>query len=168
MNKQEININTAIARRYLDTYHMLLPDEKIMFDCCCLPSFRWKAFYVQVFEENGIYRANCAYTQYRDYFGLNNYSQHFTTIEIINHRAKRGDVFCKSIFPDRKIIEELLQCANEYIYNEQPVNKHLTLDGITARIRLFENGSMTRDIVMIDPDNDVPLLDKILSLSETI
>ncbi|MBQ4312425.1 MAG: hypothetical protein II773_12640 [Oscillospiraceae bacterium] len=48
------------------------------------------------------------------------------------------------------------------------MKKRFTIDGITARIRFFENGSMTRDIVMIDPDDDLPLLDKILLLSDAI
>ena len=45
MNKQQVLENIEIARKHLDSFHLLLPDDKVIFDCYCLPSFRWKAFY---------------------------------------------------------------------------------------------------------------------------
>ena len=81
MDKVDILGNIGIARRYLGDYCLLVSDDKVVFDCYCLPSFRWKAFYAQVYVQNGIFRANCAYTRYADFWGLESYSVSFTSIE---------------------------------------------------------------------------------------
>ena len=108
MDKQQVLDNIKIARRYLDNFHMLLPDDKILFDCYCLPSYRWKAFYAQVCIERGVCRAYCSYTHYADYWGLESYSQHFLTIENKYHPGLKNDVICKCIFPDMDLINSIL------------------------------------------------------------
>ena len=81
MTRQDIIKNIDIARRYLNEYHLLLSDDEVLFDCYCLPSFRFKAFYAQISMKNGVYRANCAYTRYADHFGIESYSRHFIITE---------------------------------------------------------------------------------------
>ena len=168
MNKQQVLDNIEIARKYLESFHLLLPDDKLIFDCYCLPSFRWKAFYSQIYMTNGVYRANCAYTHYADYSGAESYSVHFSSIEKGRHTAKTTDVICKSIFPAPNIIGSLFKYANEITSIERPENESTVIDGITAGIRLYENGCMTRDICLIDPHDDLPLLDELLLFSDII
>lgn len=168
MLRQDIFQNINIAKNYLDRFHLLIPDEKIYIDCYCFPSFNWKAYYAQVYSENGIYSANCAYTHYADYYGLESYSQHFTAVENDKPPAKNTDIFCKCIFPDTKLINDLLTCAGEYTQTEHSAKGGIVIDGITAGIRLFENGRIARDICLIDPDDDPPLLDKLLTFSDVI
>lgn len=167
MDKQNVLDNIKIARRYLDSYHMLLPDESVIFDFYNLPSYNWKAFYAQIYKHNGIYRANCACTRCVDYIGIESYSSHFAAIDSDRHKAK-NDVFCKCIFPDPAIVNDLLACAMCHRQIDSAVNEHIVLDGITVGIRSFENGSISKDICLINPDDHDRLVDEILRFSETI
>ena len=168
MNKQEVLENIEIARQYLDSFHMIIPDDKILFDCYSLPPHTWKAFYAQIYETNGIYRANCAYTYYVDCIGIESYSVDFSSIEKEKHTAKKTDVICKSIFPDSDIANNLIKFANEFTSIERCDRESVVIDGITAGIRLFKNGCMTRDICIINPDDRLPLLEEILLFSGNI
>ncbi|MBR5165327.1 MAG: hypothetical protein IKW87_07205 [Ruminococcus sp.] len=168
MNKQQVLDNIEIARKHLLSLHLLLPDEKLLFDCYCLPSFRWKAFYSQIYMTNGVYRANCAYTHYADYLGVESYSVHFTSIAKDRHTAKTTDVICKTIFPAPDVIRALFKYANDVTSIDRFENESTVIDGITAGIRLYENGCMTRDICLINPHDDLPLLNELLLLSDTI
>ena len=168
MNKQQVTENIEIARKYLDSFHMLLPDDKLLFDCYCLPSFGQKAFYAQIYMTDGIYRANCAYTHYSDYSGIESYSCHFTTIEKKKHPAVKSDVFCKIIFPAPETVGSLISTAQEYAVKHDNYEEGTVIDGIIAGIRLFDNGTVIRDIVMINPDEPGPLLDEICSFSDMI
>lgn len=168
MTQQEIIENIEIARGHLGTYHLLLPDDEVLFDCYCLPSFRWKAFYAQVSVKNSVYRANCAYTRYADHSGLKSCSIHFTTIEKAEHPARKTDIFCKTIFPEAEAVDSLICAAQEYTDKATHPKGSMIIDGITAGIRLFDNGSIIRDIVLNDPDEPEPLLDKICAFSELI
>ncbi|WP_278245338.1 hypothetical protein [Ruminococcus albus] len=42
------------------------------------------------------------------------------------------------------------------------------IDGIAAGIRLFQNGDIIHDILLIDPEKPEPLLDAICSFSDMI
>lgn len=66
------------------------------------------------------------------------------------------------------LINSILSCAGAYTDTERFTKERLVIDGITAGIRLFEQGRMTRDICMIDPDGDQPLLDELLLFSDAI
>ena len=168
MNKQQVYENSEIARKHLQTYHLLIPDDNVLFDCYCLPSLRWKAFYAQVYMVNGIWRANCAYTHYADHLGAESYSVHFTDIEKAEHPAKTTDIICKTIFPDADIINTLSEYANYVTSIERFENKGAVIDGIAAGIRLFQNGDIIHDILLIDPEKPEPLLDAICSFSDMI
>ena len=168
MNNQQVTENIEIARKYLDSFHMILPDDKLLFDCYCLPSFGQKAFYAQIYMTDGIYRANCAYTHYSDYLGMESYSCHFTAVENIKHPAIQSDVFCKIIFPPPEKVDSLISIAQEYTAEDDPLEEGVVIDGMTAGIRLFDNGTVIRDIVMINPDEPGPLLDEIGSFSDMI
>ena len=157
--------NIGIARGYLGDYCLLVSDDKVVFDCYCLPSFRWKAFYAQVYVQNGIFRANCAYTRYADFWGLESYSVSFVSIEEKRHTGIKNDIICKSIFLDNDIVDKLLMYAGT---QESCSRDSVVIDGITAGIRLFENGIITRDVCLIDPDEDTPLLDELLLFSDRI
>ncbi len=168
MTKEIIRENIEIARRYLNTFHLLLTDREIVSDCYCLPSLGWKAFYAQVFVGNGVYRANCAYTSYADHFGVKSNSCHFSEIERDKHPARKNDVFCKTIFLDSERIDRLFHAAHVYSSGSRIVKEGIVIDGITAGIRLFKNGIITHDICLIDPEDPDPLLDEICSFSELI
>lgn len=169
MSRQEILKNIEIARKYLDSFHLLLPNDKILFDCYCLPSFGFKAFYAQIYKTNGIFRANCAYTHYADYLGLESYSVCFANIEKDKHTAKKADVICKSVFPDPDIINTLSKYAGEFTSVEHFANENtIILDGISAGIRFFETGCLIHDIYLIDSEDNLPLLDKLLLFSDTV
>ena len=168
MNKQQVLDNIEIARKYLESFHLLLPDDKLLFDCYCLPSFRWKSFYSQIYMIDGVYRANCAYTHYADYLGEESYSVHFTSIEKEKHTAKSTDVICKSIFPAPDIISALFKYADDVTSIDDIEKESTVIDGITAGIRLYENGFITRDICLIDAHDGLPLLNEILLLSDII
>ncbi|WP_207646949.1 hypothetical protein [Ruminococcus albus] len=157
-----------IARRYMNEYHLLLPDDEVLFDCYCLPSFRFKAFYVQISVKDGIYRASCVYTRYADHSGAESNSLHFTAVENDNHPAKRNDIFCKIIFPKPEIVDDLILKAQEYSDKADDPQNSVMIDGITAGIRLFENGKIVRDIVSDNPTKHEPLLDAICSFSKII
>ena len=168
MTQQEINENIEIARRYLNSFHLLLPDDEVLFDCFCLPSFKYNAFYAQIYKINDVYRANCAYTRYADYLGIESYSCHFSSIEIKKHPAKQNDVFCKIIFLNPEAVNSLISIAQDYTVKDNTPKEGMIIDGITAGIRFFDNGTIFRDIVMINPDKPEPLLDEICSFSDMI
>ncbi len=175
MTRQEIYENIKIARHYLNTYHLLLHDNEVLFDCYCLPSFRYKAFYAQISIKDGVYKANCTYTRYVDYLGIESYSCHFTTIENNERSAIKNDIFCKVVFPNSETIDRLISLAQEYIVKKDTSDGKkdtsdgsIIIDGITAGIRLFDNGNIIRDIFMINPDMPELLLDEICSFSEII
>ncbi|SEK75296.1 hypothetical protein [Ruminococcus albus] len=168
MTRQDIIKNIDIARRYMNEYHLLLPDDEVLFDCYCLPSFRWKAFYAQVSAKNGVYIANCAYTRYADHLGNESYSRHFTAAQNDTHPAIRNDIFCKTVFPEHEIVDDLISEVSEYSAKTDDTENGMMIDGITAGIRLFENGSLLRDIVLDNPNKPEPLLDAICYFSDMI
>lgn len=168
MNRQEISENIEIARRYLNSFHLLLPDDEVLFDCYCLPSFRQKAFYAQVSVKNGVYRASCAYTRYADHLGNVSCSRHFTAIEKDTHSARKNDIICKIIFPKPEAVDRLLCAVKKYTAKDASHEQGFNIDGITTGIRHFENGNIVHDIVLNDPDEPEPLLDEICSFSDII
>ena len=101
-----------------------------------------------------------------DYLGIESYSCHFTSIENNERPAIKNDIFCKIIFPDPETVDRLISITQEYIVKEDASEGSVIIDGITAGIRLFDNGNIYRDIFMINPDKPEPLLDKICSFSE--
>lgn len=168
MNKQQVYENIEIARKYLETYHLLIPDDNVLFDCYCLPPSGEKSFYAQIYIVNGIYRANCAYTHYPDLLGIENYAAHFTSISKSYHAEHSNYVTCKCLFPEPNIINTLSEYANYVTSIERFENKGTVIDGIAAGIRLFQNGDIIHDILLIDPEKPEPLLDAICSFSDMI
>ena len=71
MNENCIFKNIEIAKKYLEQFNLLLPNDKMCMECCYFPPFSEKTFYVQVFCENNQYKAHCAYTYYADFWGTN-------------------------------------------------------------------------------------------------
>ena len=168
MNKQQVSKNIEIAKKYLETYHLLLPDDENIFDCYCLPPYRWKAFYAQIYKTDGIYRVNCAYTRYSDHFGEVSFSQPFTSVMTDTHPSRKTDAFCKCFFPDADIIDDLIKCAENYDANENPIEERTVIDGVTAGVRIFENGFVAKDICLVSSDASDLLLEKILRFSDLI
>ena len=155
MTEKEIFENIDIARKYLARFDLLIPENKIVFDCCYFPPFSEKAFYAQVFCEDNQYEAHCAYTYYANFWGLESYSQTFETVEQANrHNAKVGNVVCKALKLDFKFTNDFIETVkeSESIYNE------IRIDGISAFIRIFpENKKL---FLLNTIDNNV-ILDKL-------
>ena len=168
MTKQEMLNNIGIAKKYLSKYNLLVPEDDLIMECLFLPPFRWNTYFIQVFIKQGGYSANCAYTYYTDYLGVESYSVHFTSIEKDRHTAKTTDVICKTIFPAPDVIRALFKYANDVTSIDRFENESTVIDDITAGIRLYENGCMTRDICLINPHDDLPLLNELLLFSDTI
>ena len=168
MTRQDVSENINIARHYMNEYHLLLPDDEVLFDCYCLPSFRFKAFYAQIAVKDGVYRANCAYTRYADHLGNESCSRHFTAAQNDTHPAEKNDIFCKIVFPEREIVDDLISKAQEYSAKADHPENGVMIDGITAGIRLFENGKIVRDIVLDNPAEPEPPLDAIRSFSDLL
>jgi len=134
MNENDIFKNIETAQKYLAKFHLLLPENKIVFDCCYFPPFAEKAFYAQVFCENNQYKAHCACTYYADFWGLESCSQTFQTVESADkHSAKVGNVICKILTLDSELTNDLIKTAEkcESVYNE------ICIDGVSAFIRIF-------------------------------
>ena len=167
MTKQEVLENIAIARKALNTFSLLLPDSYVIFDCYCLPSFRWKAFYAQIGRKNGVYFANCAYTRYADHFGLESNSVHFISIIENTHRAKKTDIICKCIFPKADVVNRLIETSNDPSAAKNS-EEGIVIDGITVGLRFFENGNITRSVCLINPDDNIPLVNEIIAFSDMI
>lgn len=168
MTQKEINENIEIARRYLNSFHLLLPDDEVLFDCYCLPSFGTKAFYAQITIKNGVYRAGCAYTHYADHLGNKSSSRNFADIEKDDHPARKNDVFCKIIFPKPETVDSLISIAQKYTDKATHPKGGVIIDGMTAGIRSFDKGSIIRDIAYTDPDGHDMLLDALCAFSDMI
>ena len=155
MNENCILKNIAIAKKYLEQFNLLLPNDKMCMECCYFPPFSEKTFYVQVFCENNQYKAHCAYTYYADFWGLESYSQTFETVEQADrHNAKVGNVICKVLKLDSQLTNDLIETVkeSESVYNE------VCIDGISAFIRIFpENKKL---FLLNTIDNNV-ILDKL-------
>ncbi len=167
MNKQEMQHNIEIAKKYLAKYHLLVPENNILLECLFLPPFRWNTYFMQVSMEHGGYDAHCAYTYYADYYGNGSYSQSFTTVETADKQpAKRGDVICKCIKTDAQIIEEIIRSAKEIAADE--MQEVTVIDGISASIRLYDKGTIIREVYLNDSDIPPALLDTLISVSEEV
>ena len=155
METNYINDNISIAKEYLNRFSLLLPDEKILFDCCYLPPFKWKAFYAQFYIKNNRYYANCAYTHYSDINNIKSYSVSFSSIEEYNkHPAKTGDVICKIVQLSQEYVLNLISLISECVVaDSDDSSKGIILDGDYLKIRTFENGTLLRDIDIDYGDN---------------
>lgn len=134
MNENDIFKNIEIAKKYLERFNLLLPDDKICMECCYFPPFSQKAFYAQVICENGIYKAHCASTYYSDFWGFESYSQTFETVEESDrHNSKVGSVICKILKIDFGLTNNLIKNIKESdsVYNE------ICIDGVSAFFRIF-------------------------------
>ncbi|MBP5606241.1 MAG: hypothetical protein J6X60_12005 [Ruminiclostridium sp.] len=148
MEKKYIIDNISIARDYMNRFSLLLSDDKILFDCCYLPPFKWKAFYAQFYKKTDSYYANCAYTYYSDINNINSYSVSFSSIEEYNkHPAKKGDIICKIVPLRQEYVLNLISLISEYVVEDSDDSlKGIILDGDYLKIRIFKNGSLLRDI----------------------
>ena len=154
--------NIAIAQAYLKHFQLLANADTICMDCCYFPSHGKPAFYMQIAHQNNRYIGHCAYPYYADYFGIQSTSVNFITIDKAKtHPAKRGDVFCKVIPLDSSLIEKLIEQAKRHISTER---SGITIDGVYANVRLFENGAEICNIRPTHDDPVIPLLSAISSL----
>ena len=169
MTKKQIIEDIEIAKRYLDGFHLLVPENKILLDCIFIAPFHWKSFFIQVEIKNGKYHASCAFPHYSDFVGCESFSGSFENVEKKDrHAAIKGDVFCKIIQPDKHLIEAIIQQVKEYKAANSNMENIVVIDGITARVRLYEHGCVIRDVCLYPADNDEKLLDMLISFSETI
>lgn len=156
MTRQEINDNIAIAQKYLERFHLLIPEKRLVLDCYLFPPFGGKSFYAQIEQKNGIYQANCAFTSYSDHMGLRSYSQLFTTVESADKQLSvKGDVYCKIVRVDTQLVNLLFQQANEY--ESSPTDNVVCIDGIYAGARLFCDGNIIKDIYIPNSEADSDL-----------
>ena len=168
MDAKYIYENIGIAQHYLDTFHMLVSRETLCMDMCFLPPFRWKAFYAQIFGKNGGFRAHCAFTRYADHTGAESFSQSFVTAEkadVLSH--KKGDVICRITDIDRAMVNMLTEQAEAF----QPApaeEEGVVLDGIYAAVRLYENGSVTKEIIITPRQKDTAVTESMIAFSKLI
>ncbi len=167
MTKQEMLNNIGIAKKYLSKYNLLVPEDDLIMECLFLPPFRWNTYFIQVFIKQGGYSANCAYTYYADYLGNISYSQSFTTVEMADKQpAKRGNIICKCMKIDRQIVDEIIRCVKEDVVIK--TQEMTIIDGISASVRLYDQGTIIGDFCLNDPEIPPVLLNAIISVSELL
>lgn len=155
--------NIMVAQRYLKQFHLLMDSEDVCIDCCFFPPYAQKAYYLQVMKADGNYISHCAFTHYADYRGLESISQSFLSVEQADkHNAKRGDVFCKIVQLDAALISELISATKGHV--PSAADSRTVIDGQYGNIRLFENGKVTKDILVNDESQIIQLLSKISDL----
>ena len=168
MTRKEIDENIAIAKRNLKNYQLLVSNNELILDCYLFPSHHYKTYYIQIEKSGGVFCGRCAYTCLTDYFGIKSYSQTFSVIEKADkHTAKSGDTICKALFPDMQFINALIEEA-KICEDIDSQSDEIIIDGITAGIRLYNKGSVSKDICLVNLDNVSPLLEMLILFSNQI
>ena len=166
MTNEEIYENIAIARRELEELHLLVPDNEVFLDCFYFPPFSEKTYYAQIVKSESGYSAHIAYTYYADFWGLSSYSQTFKYVYSLEHSAKIGRVISEVINLDEHFVDNLKGIAEQYSSLETDDKGSIVIDGICGGIRLYENGSISRAIIIHNPPTDDSLLNELKKISQ--
>ena len=168
MTNEEVFENINIARMELEELHLLVPDNEVFFDCIYIPPFKEKTCYAQIVKGEKGCSAHIAFTYYADFCGLSSYSQTFEHVYSMEHSDKLGRVSCKIISFDEHFANDLKSIAEQYVVPENYNKEIVVIDGICCGIRLYDNGSISRNIILHNPSNDDILLNKLKKFSQKI